>query len=255
MQQLYGHECCLYEEKRPGIEVITAADGWLDELIRLIYENGDFPNFQKAQEFFYSRLWGGAVEGFGKSLDDLDTDSEDYAMLESLQRNVLKFSNAKDRAMQTAMVQALTDKDGKLRTWHQFRTIAYSIGADHKDAWLRSEYDLSIASAQMAAKWNSFVSHSKTLPLVQWDAVLDNRTTFTCKSLDGITVPIDHWMVDIYWPPNHWGCRTTMRQLATGAVTDINKVVLPDIPAMFQTNLAKNGLLYPPDHPYYKFLK
>lgn len=193
----------------------------------------------------------GVEAGYGQSWEGVPYYGEDFDMLAALQRNVVQFSNAKDYTMQRAMLNGLIDGNGKLRSWGDFKTVAYSIGEQHNKTWLRAEYDLSIASAQMAAKWNKAVKNSDTLPLMQFDAVQDNRTSHLCRDLDGIILPIDHWFWKEYYPPNHWNCRSTVRSLATGKVSDLSKYYLPELKREFQTNLAQNGLVYPKDHPYF----
>lgn len=246
LQQLYRHPNPEDLQERNGFEM-AEGDDWLLSIIREIFDSHYFIKNSAAARAFYNKLLSGATDGFGEVID-----AEDEAMMQALQNDVVRFSDAKDAAMQRAMLQALTDEEGRLRSWGDFRTVAYSIGEIHKDAWLRAEYELSISSAQMAAKWNQIVKNSQTLPLLQFDAVMDNRTTHTCRSLEGVILPVDHWVWGMYYPPNHWGCRSTVRSLASGNVTSINDVTLPDVPKMFQTNLAKNGLLFPPGHPYYK---
>ncbi len=203
-------------------------------------------------DLFADTLLDAASQGYG---DDFNSDSlfcEDEAMVEALRRDVVRFSSAKNDAMQTSMLQALIDKEGKLRSWNDFKSIAYGIGNVHKDAWLKAEYELAVSSAQMASKWVKIVKKAELFPYLQYDAVLDDRTTFTCRDFDAVTLPVDHWFWGTYYPPNHWGCRSTVRQLTDGTPTDLNSVSLPDIPQMFQTNLAQSGLLYPPNHPYYE---
>lgn len=174
-------------------------------------------------------------------------------MLASLQRDVIHFSSAKDYAMRRAMANELIDSDGKLRTFSQYRNAAYGIADTHVNTWLRAEYDLSINAAQMAAKWVNIKKQVDVFGLLQFDAVIDDHTTKICFSLDGVIRPVDDPFWDTYYPPNHFGCRSTVRQLDDGDVTPGDDIVYPDnIPDIFKTNLAKKGLAYPPAHPYYE---
>lgn len=247
LQQLYD-DCC-HGEALPSLsgEGSGGEVPWVDELIKIIYKNKQLPDYKAAAEWYYEKFWSGVSDGFG----DFDGYGEDFDMLASLQRNVVQFSNAKSYQVQRQMLDGLIDGNGKLRTYGDFKQVAQSIAGDFNNQHLRAEYDLSIASAQMASKWNKAVKNSDTLPLMQFDAVMDNRTTHLCRDLDGIILPIDHWFWKEYYPPNHWNCRSTVRSLATGKISDLSKYHLPELKREFQTNLAQNGLVYPKGHPYF----
>jgi len=176
---------------------------------------------------------------------------EDFNTLAALQRNVVQFSAAKSYTMQREMLNLLIDGNGKLRSFQDFKQAAQPIADRQASVWLKAEYELTVASAQMAAKWQQVQKNKNTLPLLQFDAILDNKTTHTCRSLDGVTLPVDHWFWNLYFPPNHWGCRSTVRQLSSGNISNLEDIRIPELPREFQTNLAKSGLLYPHDHPYY----
>jgi hypothetical protein len=80
---------------------------------------------------------------------------------------------------------------------------------------------------------------------------MDGRTTALCSSLNGVRKPADDEFWDTYYPPNHFSCRSTVRQSGGGSVTPDKDIEYPDIPKMFQTNLGKQGLIFPPGHAYY----
>lgn len=56
---------------------------------------------------------------------------------------------------------------------------------------------------------------------------------------------------NVYYPPNHFKCRSTVRQRSGTYTTPDHKIEQAEIPPMFRTNLAKNGLVFPNEHPYY----
>ncbi|PGH39846.1 MAG: hypothetical protein CRN43_06615 [Candidatus Nephrothrix sp. EaCA] len=57
-----------------------------------------------------------------------------------------------------------------------------------------------------------------------------------------------------YYPPNHWNCRSAVRQLRGGTdsvrVTPEGDLKHIDIKPMFRTHMA--GLAFPAEHPYFK---
>ena len=99
----------------------------------------------------------------------------------------------------------------------------------------------------MAGKWQGFDEDA----MLQFDAVRDGRTTELCARLHGTTLPKSHSFWKTYYPPNHFNCRSTVRQVYGRAATKENDVPSADIPKMFQTNLGDDGLIFPENHAYF----
>lgn len=192
------------------------------------------------------------AESFANGFNAIDYDTPDGQMLASLQKNIYHFSAAKNYTQLKQLSQALIGEDGKLRSYSQFKGAAMQINDAHVDQWLRAEYNLAVASGQMAATWVRIQESKDYLPMLEFDAVLDKRTTETCRSLDGVVKPVDDRFWATYYPPNHFGCRSDVRQHASRTATADNKIEYPEIPDMFKTNLAKRGLVFPPKHAYWK---
>jgi SPP1 gp7 family putative phage head morphogenesis protein len=200
---------------------------------------------------FEKQLWDGVVKGFGMDLSQADYDTPDYQMLQALKDNVQHFSEAKNYHQLRELSDALIGDDGKLRSRSQFMEAAAKINEAYTSRYLAVEYELAVAGGQMSAKWVQIQANKDTLPLLEFDAVLDGQTTELCKSLNGVILPIGHPFWNTYYPPNHFNCRSTVRQRGTGKVTPADNIPSADIPNMFKTNLGKQGLIFPPDHPYF----
>lgn len=224
-------------------------------MVRTVYKNGGIPDKLDADVVnqVAGKLWQGIEQGYGQKLVSIDYDTPDFAMLASLRKNVWQFSSAKNYQQLRAMSDALIGPDGKLRSYAEFKRAVQPIVGDHA-TWLETEYRTAVASAQMAAKWTRIQQDKDLFPLLQFDAVIDDRTTELCSSLNGVIRPVDDPFWDQYYPPNHFNCRSTVRQLQQGEITPDDKISYPDLPAYFKTNLAKFGIAFPPGHPYYKGL-
>lgn len=205
---------------------------------------------KKLTAYYASRLTKALEEGYGQKIGAIDYDSPDGNMLEHLVKNVYQFSAAKNYTQLRQLTQALIGEDGKLRTLSQFKKAAYEINDTHVNQWLEAEYDLAVSGAQMASKWVDISTNPGTR-FLEFDVVLDSRTSDICRPLHGIIVPVDHPMLATYYPPNHFRCRTTVRQHHSATPTPEHQLELPDIPPMFQTNLAKQKLIFPPGHAYW----
>ena len=95
------------------------------------------------------------------------------------------------------------------------------------------------------------MADAKRFPYIEFDAIIDDRTTELCRSLDRAIVPAGHPYLSTYWPPNHFYCRLNVRQLVQGIPTPDDKLPYPAIPANFKNNLAAAGKLLPTDGGYF----
>lgn len=201
---------------------------------------------------FAKELWSGTTKGYGKDFTSIAYNSPDYEMLKNLQNSVYHFSAAKNYQQLKSLTQALIGDNDKLKSYSQFKEAAFAINDTHVNQWLKTEYNTAIASGQMAGKWVGIEANKDRLGMLEFDAVIDGRTTELCYSLNGVLKPVNDPFWNKYYPPNHFGCRSTIRQRSGTYATPDAKIVYPEIPAIFQTNLAKEGLVFPQGHPYFK---
>lgn len=202
---------------------------------------------------FYGKLWGAVTDGYGPLPAEVDYDTPDGAMINNLRNSVYHFSCAKNYQQLKALTAALVDDKGKLLPWAEYKRAAALINDKFVGQWLETERDTAIACGQMASKWLDIQANKSTLTMLEFDAVNDNRTTQLCKGFDGVIRPVDDNFWDVYYPPNHFKCRSTVRQRSDGKATNLSRVAIPEkIPEMFKVNLAKQGLVFPKGHPYYE---
>jgi SPP1 gp7 family putative phage head morphogenesis protein len=227
-------------------------DQALIDLINMIWKLKGMPADLTDKEMIMliaDQLWSGVKEGYGNDLTTIDFTTPDWNMLASLQKDVWHFSAAKDYNHLRELSNALIGSDGNIRTFSEFKKAASLINDKYVKSQLSAEYNLAIAGSQMAGKWVDIERDQDIFPLLEFDAVLDGRTTELCRSLNGTILPVNHPFWKTYYPPNHFNCRSTVRKLRSGTVT--NDIPSADIPKMFQTNLAQEGLIFPKGHAYY----
>jgi SPP1 gp7 family putative phage head morphogenesis protein len=225
----------------------------LADMVKEVYQSGgrhsiDMPVVGK----YIDKLWQATQKGFGAAYNPFDYDTPDTQMLAHLMANVYTFSAAKNQQQLRALTNALIGDNGKLRSFSEFKQKAFEINDKHVNQWLKAEYNLAVAGGQMASKWVRIQESAGSLPMLQFDAVMDKRTSELCAGLNGVIKPINDPFWNKYYPPNHFGCRSTVRQLpASYKPTPDGTYTPPEIPPMFQTNLGKAGLIFPPGHSYY----
>jgi SPP1 gp7 family putative phage head morphogenesis protein len=233
-------------------EITPAQEEAINAMVKKIFEVQSIDGLDvPVVKIIANDFWKAVTEGYGKDIIGLDFDTPDYNMLEHLRNSVYQFSGAKNYQQLRELTSALVSPEGKLRTFEEFKAIALTINDRYMKTWLQAEYNLAVAGGQMASKWVDIERNSSELPLLQFDAVLDNQTTALCRSLDGTILPINHAFWKTYFPPNHYNCRSTVRQIASGKQTPARKIPSADIPPMFRTNLAQHNLIFPEDHPYF----
>ena len=183
----------------------------------------------------------------------VDFTTPDAEMLARLTRDVWQFSAAKNWQQMRDLTLALKDENGKLREWDSFKDEAGKICDRYNETWLRTEYDLAISSSQSAARWVEYEKEADIIPFLEYQTVGDSEVRPEHAVLDGIVKAIHDVFWTTHYPPNGYGCRCEAIQAIDGEKRetpekDIPKVHIPDI---FRTNLAKTGLIFPKNHPYY----
>jgi SPP1 gp7 family putative phage head morphogenesis protein len=221
--------------------------------VERVYKSKAMPSLNQSITHAYANIFSKAIEkGYGVNLNEIDYNSTDANAITNLIESAYHFSAAKNYTQLRQLTAALVDDKQKLRSFSEFKKAAYTITDAHNNKWLKTEYNTAIASAQMASKWQDIQANKNTLPLLQMDVILDTQTSATCKPLEGVIKPIGDPFWATYYPPNHFGCRSTVRQLAKGKITPDHEIVHPEkVPPMFKTNLAITGNLFPNDHPYF----
>jgi SPP1 gp7 family putative phage head morphogenesis protein len=195
-------------------------------------------------------LSGRVIDSYRTGADFTTPDAE---MLTRLVRDVWLFSGAKNCQEMRDLTLLLKDDKGRLREFADFKEAAEGVIDRYNETWLKTEYNFAVASSQNAARWVEFEKEASIIPNLKYQTVGDDHVRLAHQALDGIIRPVD----DVFWvthyPPNGWGCRCEVVQSLEGygRVTPDKDIPVVNIPAMFKTNLAETGLLFPKNHPYY----
>lgn len=214
---------------------------------------GEEPEFDELSlNFTIDELRKALIGGYGEEAAKLQWGTPDAEMVRHLYRNVYQFSVAKNFTQMRTLTSALIDENGHTRSFSDFMTEAAKIDKKFNVDYLRAEYDTAINSAEMASHWVRFKQMGN--PMLRYVTVGDERVRASHAAMNGIQRPMSDPIWDKIYPPNGWNCRCTVIT-TTGAATPGKQIRMPwDVPPMFQTNLAKTGMLWPKEHPYYKSL-
>jgi SPP1 gp7 family putative phage head morphogenesis protein len=169
----------------------------------------------------------------------------DEDLARQLKDNVRLFSAFKETSFKNTIESMLTE-NGKLLSFKEFKKKALEVSEDYNKRWLRTEYDQTVSSANMANKWKSFEANTDLYSNIRYLTVGDGRVREKHQQWDGLVLPFDHSFWNTHLPPNDWGCRCTIEQ------TDAP--VSPQVPSGrvkkgFNTNAGKKGEVFT-ESPY-----
>jgi SPP1 gp7 family putative phage head morphogenesis protein len=193
----------------------------------------------------------GLKKGFKKTFKDFDANSPDFDMLANLENNVYQFAAAKNYQEMRLLTNALTNEAGEIISFTEFRDIAEKQFQQFNADWLDSEYSTSISASLNAARWTDYTRNANAMPYLRYSTVGDALVRDSHAAFDGTVKPIDHNFWANYYPPNGWRCRCGTTQTGNSRETPDGAIVYAEVPSLFRTNLAKQGLMFPKNHPYY----
>jgi len=257
---LYSHVC---DHPEHNLSIVTLAskqeaiDPIWNRIVKGIHSGEIKPGSVDPELFKWTaqQLFKGVTKGFGGDFDAFYHDDPDSNMLAHLETNVHVFSAFKTYQTLRQATDQLTDKDGNVKSFAQFRNDVSAINDQFNVNWLNTEYNQAIASSQMASLWVDIESNADALPLLKYHTAGDGRVRPAHALLAGIIKPVNDEFWNSYYPPNDWGCRCDVIQLAEGDVTSMKGRKLPTLKPMFDSNTAKQGVVFPEKHPYYKVAK
>lgn len=197
------------------------------------------------------KLYEAAEEGAGRSLVDMAYTNPSYELLTQFRENVHVFAAFKTHQQIGELSALLTNPDGTFKIFEEFSKEAEQILGQYNQNWLRTEYNQAKASARMGENWKKYEKRKSVLPMLQYNTAGDKRVRAGHQKLDGVTLPIDDSFWDTYYPPNGWGCRCDVRQVAGPRVEPTDFPTAEEQPRQFQFNPGKTGQLFSAQHPYF----
>lgn len=246
--------------------MIQYSDKLIEALFRGVYTGKITPRFLP-QSLYYAiaeYLKKGIYDGYGVNFSTLKQakipngfTTGDLELLTEMRLNIYLFSAAKTYQEIRTMSDALIDDQGRTLPFKKFREKADETYQLYNKTWLQTEYDTAIGQAQSARKWQIIESQKAVLPLLEYSAVIDSRTSEICRPLDGIIAKVDDPIWKRIAPLNHFNCRCTLRQLDEGKLTPEKKkkAKVEETEAMmedlFKMNPGQTGYVFSKEHPYF----
>lgn len=259
-------EIDVYAKEPPQIPdsfIYPFTDEEMEAYILLVYAEAiktdtlSIPYYERV----FKALTDALIIGYGNSLESLNFTSTEYQVLQKLQRNIYRFSAAK-QYQQVRTMSAFINEKGVKSTFSEFKKLAQSVFETYNKNWLKTEYNTAIGQAQMAREWINADNQKELFPLLQYRTQRDARVRDEHTALHGVTLPVGHKFWDTYHPKNGFNCRCYTVQLKRGKQTDLGERDLSDLqdeqkfPKTFRINPGKDGLVFDPKtHPYFRVAK
>ncbi|MCM1295692.1 MAG: phage minor head protein [Muribaculaceae bacterium] len=180
------------------------------------------------------------------------------AMRRRLQRSDWVFSGMKAFHELNEAFPSLLDENGNRKSFERFLNDVQSIDKTYNANYLRAEYNFVAASAEMAARWESFMEDGDRYYL-QYRTQRDDKVRPEHAALDRVTLPPSDSFWEEFYPPNGWNCRCTVTQVRKSkfeptdhdeAMRLGDEALQRDTKGMFRFNPGKEEKSVPDYNPY-----
>ena len=201
-------------------------------------------------------------ETAGVYLQALDDSSIQYEipaeMRQSLEQDIFVFSGFKTYHQLKEASELLLDEQGRVKSFNKFYQDVSAIREKYNRNWLHAEYNFAVSSSQMAAKWAEQSADADICDLT-YSTAGDDKVRPEHAALDGVTLPVEDPFWSYAYPPNGWNCRCNVIRSLKGTRPLSNSEQCQETfmqttegrEEIFRYNPGKEGVIYPPHHPYY----
>lgn len=183
-----------------------------DALIQLIFDGEDTLNASAAlivEEV--NLLRAGLMSGYGDRLVEALWNDPDHLMLSMMELNLFDFATTKSEARLASMSDLLINKDtNTLRSFSEFKQEC--AGLFHNESWLKTEYNLSVATGQNSAAFIRAEAEQDEFPYIEYFTAGDNNVRDLHAALNHRIFNLNDAEARKLWPPNGYGCRCEMIQ-------------------------------------------
>lgn len=228
-------------------------DEALKKALKRIYEK-DVDVMDEIEENLFNAVFetmsGALDEGFGVP----EAGDPDAAFYKALKEDTAVFAAFKTHRWQNDIAGQLLDDKGRLKPYEQFRQdVDGLINPQHKEQWLRTEYDMAISRARIAADWQQFVREKDILPNLEWMESTSVTPGEDHMIFWGMIAAVEDPCWNEHRPGDRWGCKCGLRSTDEPCTDkpDIPTITKADDPAPgLKGNPGVTGELFSKDHPY-----
>lgn len=229
----------------------TFDDNALKEALKRIYEK-DVNPMNEIEENLFNAVFDTMSDAVDKGFGIIESTDPDIDFYKALKHNTSVFSAFKTHRWQNDIARQMLDEKGNLKSFEQFKKDVTSlVNSQHKEQWLRTEYDTAILRARQAAEWRQFEREKDVLPNLKWMPSTSVHPGADHKIFWGTIRPIDDSFWDVHRPGDRWNCKCGLTATDED-VTPVSHEAMKQDKAHngLENNPGKDGKLFSDKHPY-----
>lgn len=161
------------------------------------------------------------VNGLRKGLPTAaEYNAPDYLAATLMEANIHRFGFDKNIATIYQLNKALSIDEG----FDTFKQKAQGILGLYNKAYLETEYNTAVSTAQNAANYNRHKAQAELFPFMVYQTVGDERVRLAHSLLDGKVFRFDDPAAQAIYPPNGHGCRCEMLMMSADDIADMELI-------------------------------
>ena len=228
------------------------------KLLQQALQNIYGPSFDPEKDI-EPTFWQTFTKAFNQAADQGFSQSSynpSQAFTSALRHSNAVFAAFKTHRLQNDLAQLLTDSNGNLKPFQQWKKDILPIASHQCQHWLQTEYDTAVIRAHQAADWQQFQAEKDVLPNLRWVPSTSPNPGADHLPFWNTVLPVDHPFWDQHRPGDRWNCKCSL------SATDDPATSVPTVPASsaggnrphpgLDTNPGKTAQLFSDTHPYIK---
>lgn len=241
-----------YEDK-PAESGFTFDNEALKKALKRIYEK-DVDVMNDIEENLFNAVFETISDAVDKGFEVPDITDPDVAFYKALKEDVAVFAAFKTHRWQNDIAGQLLDDKDHLKDYNLFkRDVEGLVNPQHKEQWLRTEYDMAITRARLAADWQQFEREKDILPNLEWVESTSVTPGEDHMIFWGMIAAIEDPCWNEHRPGDRWGCKCGLRSTDKPCTqkTDVPQPAKENDPAPgLKGNPGVTGEIFSKDHPY-----
>lgn len=170
---------------------------------------------------------------------------------QALRHSADVFAAFKVHRMGRDLAQRLTDENGNLRSFSQWKEQVLPIASHQCHQWLRTEYDTAVLRAHGACEWQQFEAERDVLPNLKWIPSTSPTPGADHQLFWNTVLPIDHPFWASHRPGDRWNCKCQLAATAEPATSEPTPGKHDHPHNGLENNTGKDGHLFSDKHPYF----